>query len=125
MLSAIDCPAGDLNGDFEVDLKDMSIFSEDWLTIGYPKLGLAALVKRKWDHRKTADFQRMFPEKVLMFVTVHPDIKSVVQFLLFLQLADTTAPMRRVFLRNWQIRGFRVVVELYGFADENGAIRGA
>ena len=45
LLSAIDGPAGDLNGDFEVDLKDMSIFSEDWLTIGYPKPGLAGYWK--------------------------------------------------------------------------------
>ncbi len=45
MLLAIECPAGDLNGDFEVDAKDMSILSEDWLTIGYPKPGLAGYWK--------------------------------------------------------------------------------
>jgi len=45
LLSAIECPAGDLNGDFEVDLKDMSVFSEDWLTVGYPKPGLVGYWK--------------------------------------------------------------------------------
>jgi len=36
-------------------------------------------VKAQWDHRKATNLQRMYPEKELMFVTVHPFIESVAQ----------------------------------------------